>query len=413
MNKSLLLLILGVLLVGCQDPASEIVNDQTPPVILFESPQDSALVNGTVTISVTANDNQGVTAVELFLDGAPIGGVLTSIPFSYQWDTRELSDYTWHTLTASATDAAGNTGFADTLDVLVDNSVTGDSAGLALYEPEGLGKYAVTLFWEPADTADFISYELYRNQGPLVTDADTKVTTLADRGETRFTDTALNRATQYAYRLYHTDSTGTYASNLVRFTTPDISPSDVTKTTLISESQVDVAWKKSTEPDFARYRLRREENTPVTDNSLIVAEFSNINKRSHSDTTVRSHIQYFYRIDVVDSRENFRSGKQDSIITDVPPDPVTIRIDSFSQEEVRIAWTASLITDFKQYELYSNTDPKIPRDGIPVGVITNQTDTTYAHRDIGTGVTYFYRLFVVDQLDQAAGSNEVSVTIDP
>lgn len=413
MHQYLLLLIFGILLIGCQDPASQNEPDNSPPVVSFDSPEDSILVSGSITVSGTGSDNQAITKVQLFLDDAPLGIPLESVPFSYQWETSNLPDYTWHTLSATARDAAGNTGSTDTLNILVDNSVSGDPAGLTLFEPADIGKYSAILEWESADTSDFIRYELYRNEGPLVTAANTLVLTQPDPRETQFTDNSLSLATQYAYRLYHTDSSGTYASNLVRFTTQNIRRSDITGTTLVSEAQVDIAWKKSPEPDFERYALRRDQGQPVTDSSPVIAEFTNINKQSHSDTTVQSHIEYFYRIDVVDARGNSRGGRQDSIITNVPPDPVTIRIDTFSQESVTLTWNTSLITDFKQYEIYSGTDPGLTRTDTPVGVVTNQADTTFSHQDIGTGVTYYYRLFVVDQMGLATGSNVVSAEIAP
>ena len=48
-----------------------------------------------------------VTGVQFSVDGSPVGPVDTTAPYSYNWDTTRLANGT-HTLTAQATDAAGN-----------------------------------------------------------------------------------------------------------------------------------------------------------------------------------------------------------------------------------------------------------------------------------------------------------------
>lgn len=397
---------------GCQEPTSS-PEDTEPPTLHIESPQDSALVSGIVEISGGGTDNNGIAEIILFLDNQPLGSPINSVPFLHHWDTHSLGDYTWHTLSASASDAAGNIAYADTLSVLVDNSIAGDSLGLRLYEPLEVLKYQVTLHWDPADSATFIRYDLYRNQGPLVSDAHTLVASISDPEMTIYEDSALLRGTHYSYRLYHTDSTGTYASNLIRFRTREITPSDVRFARMVTETHVNVRWEQSVEPDFETYMLRRQEDTPVTDQTPVLREFMNISTTSYADTSVRERRTYFYRIDVVDSRGNSRPGAQDSVITDMAPDPVTLEITGATQDAVDLSWMATGIPDFQRYLIYRSTEPGVTMDNYRVADITNQFITRYADRNPGTGVTYYYRIYVVDQLNQAAGSNEVSVDIAP
>ena len=81
--------------------------DTTAPTVALTAPASGAAVSGTVTVSATASDNVGVTGVQFKLDGANLGAVDTTTPYSIAWNTATASAGT-HTLTAVATDAAGN-----------------------------------------------------------------------------------------------------------------------------------------------------------------------------------------------------------------------------------------------------------------------------------------------------------------
>ena len=82
--------------------------DTTPPATSIISPTGGP-VSGTITVSVNATDNAGVTNVELYLDGAtPIGSTTIGGPtYSITWDTTTSSDGP-HTLTSKAYDGGWN-----------------------------------------------------------------------------------------------------------------------------------------------------------------------------------------------------------------------------------------------------------------------------------------------------------------
>ena len=91
--------------------------DTTPPEVTLNAL--ASPVAGTVTVSVTATDNVGVTQVDFFVDGNPIGSD-TESAFEVQWDTTTVANGD-HELTASAMDAAGNTATSVPLTVTVQN----------------------------------------------------------------------------------------------------------------------------------------------------------------------------------------------------------------------------------------------------------------------------------------------------
>ncbi len=81
--------------------------DRTTPQVNITNPVNGAVVSGTVSVQVSATDNVGITAVVLKVDGNTIG-TSTAAPYNFNWNTSGLSSGT-HTLTATATDPAGNT----------------------------------------------------------------------------------------------------------------------------------------------------------------------------------------------------------------------------------------------------------------------------------------------------------------
>ena len=91
-----------------------------PTLGAIQTPAASSF-NRTTTLSVTANDNVGVTEVRFFVDGNQIGSDTTA-PFSIDWDTTAETDGD-HVLRADAVDAAGNVDQSAELTVTVRNSL--------------------------------------------------------------------------------------------------------------------------------------------------------------------------------------------------------------------------------------------------------------------------------------------------
>jgi Big-like domain-containing protein/papain like protease len=81
--------------------------DVTSPSVSITSPtQGQAIDPTTISVSVSASDNVGVTSVSLSVNGSVLG-TLTSAPYIFTWDASPYSG-TSPTLTATATDGAGN-----------------------------------------------------------------------------------------------------------------------------------------------------------------------------------------------------------------------------------------------------------------------------------------------------------------
>lgn len=127
-------------------PSPRTLATSVPPSVTIVSPTFGATVGGQVTVAVDARDDEGVARVELMLDGQPLA-VLTSAPFQYVWSTTSVAAGT-HTLTAAATDNAGNRTVTSAQPVNVQNvSVGGSAREVVLYAskaPTIAGNWLVT-----------------------------------------------------------------------------------------------------------------------------------------------------------------------------------------------------------------------------------------------------------------------------
>jgi RHS repeat-associated protein len=89
------------------------------PTVSISSPAAGAAVRGTVTVSAAASDDGKVASVQFFANGVPIG-TATSAPFQTAWNT--VGAPASSSLTATATDDAGNSATSSAVVVNVDNS---------------------------------------------------------------------------------------------------------------------------------------------------------------------------------------------------------------------------------------------------------------------------------------------------
>lgn len=89
--------------------------DLTPPTAAITSPASGSIISNSIVVQVSAQDNVGVTSVDLLIDGvAKLTD--TAAPFSFKYNSSKLAAG-GHTLQARAHDAAGNTGLSPIITV--------------------------------------------------------------------------------------------------------------------------------------------------------------------------------------------------------------------------------------------------------------------------------------------------------
>jgi hypothetical protein len=107
--------------------------DTTPPTVSISADpvvtsDQGDLVTGTVQLTAVAADNVGVAGVQFQLDGVNLGSAVTAEIYNFNWDTTAVADGP-HTLTAVASDAAGNTATSVPLTVIVLNNLAANGEG--------------------------------------------------------------------------------------------------------------------------------------------------------------------------------------------------------------------------------------------------------------------------------------------
>jgi len=90
-----------------------------PPPVQITSPATCSVVSGNVT--VTANAGASAVSVQFLLDGSNLGSLETSPPYSVPWSSSSATNGI-HQLSAKATDASSNSGFATAVPVQVNNN---------------------------------------------------------------------------------------------------------------------------------------------------------------------------------------------------------------------------------------------------------------------------------------------------
>jgi hypothetical protein len=92
-------------------------NNKTTPTVSITAPANNAIVSKTVSVTISASDNIGVSKVELYVNGI-LQATDSVSPYTFSWNTRSIAKGKY-TLTAKAYDAKGNIGLSSSISVTV------------------------------------------------------------------------------------------------------------------------------------------------------------------------------------------------------------------------------------------------------------------------------------------------------
>ncbi len=166
------------------------VFDTTPPTVSVTAPVEGAIASGQTQLEATADDDTGVESVTFLVDGSSVG-TDSAAPYAATWDTSAVTNGP-HTLSATAVDAASNSGTATDVHVSVDNA----SDTTPPTPPGNLTATAnnatkVTLSWTAStDASGIASYEVRRDG-----------TVIANVPSPGYVDKGLTPSTAYAYEV--------------------------------------------------------------------------------------------------------------------------------------------------------------------------------------------------------------------
>jgi hypothetical protein len=138
-----------------------VISETSAPTVAISSPATSSSVSGTVSISVSAEDNVGVTKVEFYVNGVLVATEAAS-PYVYSWNTATLASGTY-TLTVKAYDAAGNVGESSKTVSVVNNDITAPTVALTAPLSNSIVSGTIAVSAGASDNVGVNMVELYAN----------------------------------------------------------------------------------------------------------------------------------------------------------------------------------------------------------------------------------------------------------
>ena len=115
----LLLPILFLIYWGCEETTEE---DTTPPTVSISSHSSGQTVYEIITITVTTQDNEGISKVEFFIDNSLVK-TDTESPYEYEWNTTQYEDGSEHIVKVISYDNSENFTESQPILLIVDNRV--------------------------------------------------------------------------------------------------------------------------------------------------------------------------------------------------------------------------------------------------------------------------------------------------
>lgn len=170
---------------------------------------------------------------------------------------------------------------------------------------------------------------------------------------------------------------------------------------------------------FSAYRLFRAD-APGVDTSLTrveVREITDRNTTTFTDTGLDPNATYYYIVDVVDPNGSTTSSNEEAGSPGLapPPDPVSLNTPStVSETSVFLSFSRCLSPTFAQYRVLRGEQAALETDPQRrlLTTLTAAGTTTYEDRtELEQGMTYYYRVDVVDGYGTASPSNVVHTTI--
>jgi fibronectin type 3 domain-containing protein len=334
-----------------------------------------------------SSDNIGVSGYTIYRDGTTLTTVSgTTLVYS---DTSALAGHVY-SYTVDAFDAAGNHSVAssavsvttpDTQAPTVPGGLTATASSATL----------VKLSWTAStDDVGVNGYTIYRNGAVLTTVIGT---TLA------YSDKSVLATTTYTYAVDAFDKAGNHSAQTApaTVTTPDPPPTVPTglTATVISSTQVDLAWAASTDNlAVAGYTIYR-------DGTVLTSVAGDV--LSYSDTAVQAGKTYSYSVDAFDQPGSHSAASTPVSVTtpDViaPSIPTSLSATASGSNKVNLAWAASADNvAVIGYTIY--------RDGTPLTTVSGAT-LSYSDTTVIPATTYSY---TIDAFD-AAGNH--SAQTDP
>jgi subtilisin family serine protease len=223
---------------------------------------------------------------------------------------------------------------------------------------------------------------------------------------TAYSNTSLNAATTYTYRIRSHDVPNYSAfSNTASATTQAIpaAPSNLTATA-VSPSKINLAWSDNSNNEGGFKLERSTDGVSFLQIATFVA-----NTTSWSNTSLIAGTTYTYRIRAYEGTNNSAfSNTASATTTGAPAAPSNLTATAVSSSRINLAWTDNA-TNEAGFKLERSTD------GVSftqVAVLTANV-TSYANSSLPASTTYIYRVRAYEGTNNSAFSNTATATTQP
>jgi len=181
-----------------------------------------------------------------------------------------------------------------------------------------LSSWEIDLRWSESGGDAFALYRVYRGPTRGVSDTSELVLSVEDAAVVSWVDTMLNQNTEYFYRVYVVDQSGlSAASNVDSATTlANVAPAAIVLAASLQDSTTArLSWTRSTDRDFASYRVYRDTSPGISLADNLVAIVTDPITVSLSDFVPfpTGSETYYYRVFVLD-RQGLSSTSNEVLV---------------------------------------------------------------------------------------------------
>lgn len=375
------------------------IPDTIAPTINITAPATGASVSSPIAVTATASDTggSGVAKVDFTVDGVLQSSVNTPGPYTWTWTTTAVGS---HTISAKATDGAGNVSTLSSVTVTILDTtkpvttITGPLGGATV------GGSAVAVTATANDNVGVASAVLSVDGIAYQTAPGNSVGNYGFTWNTsNFTNGAHSLQVQAKDAAGNTANSAAVAVTVANDTTAPSQPTNLTASA-VSSTQVNVSWTASTDNiGVTGYEIQR--------GGVAIAQTPNT---TYTDNTVVSGTAYSYTIVATDAAGNRSQASiaaqvttPQTLDTTPPTAPVNLLAQAISQNQVNLSWGASTDTGGSGLSGYS-----VARNGAPIATVTT---TTFTDGTVQASTAYSYTITATDGAGNVSvASNSASVT---
>src|SRR3972149_1639542 len=262
--------------------------DNALPTVSISTPASGVQVRGTQTVTASASDNTNVSSVDFLVDGT-VRATDTSSPYSFSWNTATFSDGA-HTLSARATDSAGNIFTSANVSVTVDNTLP--TVSITSPTNSAIVRGSITISANASDGVGLNTVEFLDGSNVLNTD------TTSPYSFSLNTTSLSNGAHSLSARA--TDNAGNQTTTSVTVTVDNQAPSVPSGLVAAptSSSQINLTWSTSTDNvAISGYEVYR--------NNILI---TTVTTTGFNDTGLTNQTSYSYFVRAKDTAGNLSSA---------------------------------------------------------------------------------------------------------